>query len=75
MAFGMGNDIHDTLNAARQEKTSVELQLRGGQTFKGMVQTVNLEYATIGPLAGREYFDAQVRIADICAVCVQVRGK
>ena len=40
-----------------------------------MVQTVNLEYATIGPLAGREYFDAQVRIADICAVCVQVRGK
>lgn len=74
MAFGMGNDIQGTLNIARQEKVSVELQMRGGQTFKGMVQTVNLEYVTIGPLAGREYFDVQIRVADISAICVQTRG-
>ena len=63
------------LTQARDEKAPVELQTRGGQSLKGLVRVVGLEFAVIGPFAGYDFFDAHVRIADISAICVQVRGR
>ena len=69
------DDLVKTLMQARIEKAPVELQMRGGQLIKGLVRAVGAEFAVVGPLPGRDFFDAHVRVADISAICVQVRGR
>lgn len=75
MQMSADDDFHKTLEQARQAKVSVELQTRGGEILKGLVSAVGKEFVVLGPLSGRDFFDAQVRVSDICAVCVQVRGR
>lgn len=69
------DDFFRTLTQARDKKAPVEVQTRGGQSLKGLVRAVGVEFAVIGPLPGRDFFDAHVRVADISAICVQVRGR
>lgn len=75
MDIQANDDFQRTLEQARDAKLPVEVQVRGGASFKGGVRAVGRDYAVIGPLSGRDFFDAQVRIADVCAICVQVRGR
>ena len=75
MEIKADDDFVKTLTQARDEKAPVEVQTRGGQALKGQVRAVGREFAVIGALAGRDFFDAHVRIADISAICVQVRGR
>ena len=69
------DDFHRTLEQARDAKVPVEVQTRGGQSLKGQVRAAGRDFAVIGPLSGRDFFDAHVRVADITAICVQVRGR
>jgi len=69
------DDFGRTLAQARDEKAPVEVQTRGGQSLKGQVRAVGEEFAVIGPPPGRDFFDAHARVADISAICVQVRGR
>jgi hypothetical protein len=69
------DDFVRTLTQARDEKAPVEVLTRGGQSLKGLVRVAGREFAVIGPLSGRDFFDAHVRVADVSAICVQVRGR
>lgn len=68
------SSIADTLKQAQAQKLSVEVFLRGGQSFRGPVLGVGEQTAVIGPLQGKDFFDAQVRLDDISAVSVQTRN-
>ena len=75
MEINANDSLKQTLDAACAGKATVEVQLRGGHVIKGRVIATGTEFAVIGPIAGRDFSDAQVRIADIAALCVQVRSK
>lgn len=60
----------------RLEGKTVRLRLAGsGDELVGKLQKVGKELAHVSDLSGREFFDAVVRIDQVAAVSVQVRGR
>ncbi|MRR11801.1 hypothetical protein EG835_04890 [bacterium] len=60
----------------RLEGKAVRLRLAGsGEEVLGKLQKVGKELAHLSDLSGREFFDAVVRIDQVSAVAVQVRGR
>jgi hypothetical protein len=60
----------------RLEGKTVRLRLAGsGEDVVGKLQKVGNELAHVSDLSGREFFDAVVRIDQVAAVSVQVRGR
>lgn len=60
----------------RFEGKTVRLRLAGsGEELVGKLQKVGKELAHLSELTGREFFDAVVRIDQVSAVSVQVRGR
>jgi hypothetical protein len=60
----------------RLEGKPVRLRLVGsGEEVLGKLQKVGKELAHLSDLSGREFFDAVVRIDQVSAVSVQVRGR
>ena len=60
----------------RLEGKAVRLRLAGsGEEVAGKLQKVGKELAHLSDLSGREFFDAVVRIDQVSAVSVQVRGR
>jgi hypothetical protein len=60
----------------RLEGKPVRLRLAGsGEEVLGKLQRVGKELAHLSDLSGREFFDAVVRIDQVSAVSVQVRGR
>lgn len=60
----------------RLEGKGVRLRLAGsGEEVIGKLQKVGKELAYLSDLSGREFFDAVVRIDQVSAVSVQVRGR
>jgi hypothetical protein len=60
----------------RLEGKTVRLRLGGsGEELVGKLQKVGKELAHLSDLSGREFFDAVVRIDQVAAVSVQVRGR
>ncbi len=60
----------------RLEGKPVRLRLAGsGEEVLGKLQKVGKELAHLSDLSGREFFDAVVRIDQVSAVSVQVRGR
>ncbi len=67
--------ISDTLKQAQNQKLTVEVFLRGGQHFTGRVLGIAEHSAVIGPLAGKEFYDVQIRLEDVSAISLQTRNK
>ncbi|HRY43011.1 MAG TPA: hypothetical protein P5164_03590 [Thermoanaerobaculia bacterium] len=60
----------------RLEGKPVRLRMAGsGEEVLGKLQKVGRELAHLSDLSGREFFDAVVRIDQVAAVSVQVRGR
>lgn len=60
----------------RLEGKTVRFRLAGsGDELVGKLQKVGKELAHVSDLSGREFFDAVVRIDQVAAVSVQVRGR
>ena len=60
----------------RLEGKPVRLRMAGsGEEVLGKLQKVGKELAHLSDLSGREFFDAVVRIDQVAAVSVQVRGR
>ncbi|MFN7987997.1 MAG: hypothetical protein U0529_11020 [Thermoanaerobaculia bacterium] len=71
-------DEQDTMSAVlkRLEGKTVRVRLAGGgEEIVGKLQGVGKELAHLSELSGREFFDAVVRIDQVAAVSVQVRGR
>ena len=68
----------DTMAATlkRLEGRTARLRLEGsGEEVVGKIQKVGKDLAHLSDLSGREFFDAVVRIDQVSAVAVQVRGR
>ncbi len=60
----------------RLEGKTVRLRMAGGgEEVVGKLQAVGKELLHLADLSGREFFDAVVRIDQVAAVSVQVRGR
>jgi hypothetical protein len=60
----------------RLEGRSVKLRLAGsGDEITGKVQKVGKELVHLSEIAGRELYDAAIRIDQVSAVVVQARGR
>lgn len=67
----------DTMAAVlkRLEGRAVKLRLAGsGEELTGKLQKVGKDLVHVSDLAGREFYDAVVRIDQVSTVVVQVRG-
>ena len=67
--------IKETLEQAMAQKKDVEFYLCGGQNFRGQVSGVSDHSVIVSRLAGKEYYDAQVKLQDISAISLKVREK
>lgn len=65
--------MQDTLKQAQSEDSRLEVYLQCGHNFNGKVLSVGDNYAVIGRLESREFFDAKIRLKDISAVSLQTR--
>jgi hypothetical protein len=60
----------------RLEGRAVKIRLAGnGDEISGKIQKVGKELVHLSDLGGREFFDAAIRIDQVSAVVVQVRGR
>lgn len=60
----------------RLEGKAVRVRLAGSnEELVGKLQKVGKELAHLSDLSGREFFDAVVRVDQVSAVSVQVRGR
>ncbi|MCA9519466.1 MAG: hypothetical protein KC609_00770 [Myxococcales bacterium] len=66
-------DLGESLRGLVGHTKSVELYLRGGHALKGLVTAVGDHTLVLSQLAGREYFDAVVRLDSIIAFSLQTR--
>ena len=71
-AVSGGTTVHDLL--AKRVGKAVTLRLEGGEELSGKVQAVGDKVVVLSPVAGRDFFDAAVRLDDVAAVLVRVRG-
>lgn len=71
-------EAQDTMSTVlkRLEGKTVRIRLAGGgDEVVGKLQAVGKELAHLSDLSGREFFDSVVRIDQVAAVSVQVRGR
>lgn len=67
--------IKETLEQAMAQKKDVEFYLCGGQNFRGQVSAVSDHSVIVSRLAGKEYYDAQIKLQDISAISLKMREK
>jgi hypothetical protein len=67
----------DTILSILQKNTgqTVELRMKSGEKVGGKVEKVGDKLVHLSQLAGAEFFDAAVDMADIAAVVVRTKGK
>jgi hypothetical protein len=69
--FDTSFPLKDNLNTFQGK--DVHLLLRSGQTIQGYVKSVGDHFVHLEKLAGRDFYDALVRIEDISAVEAKFR--
>jgi hypothetical protein len=58
---------------AAQKGKPVTVRLRGGQELTGSVRDVNARVVVLGPVSGREFFDAVVPLEAIDAILIRTK--
>lgn len=73
--LGLGLSIPEQLRALSKQRKRVTLLLRGGQNLTGIVNEASSSQILLSELAGKEFFDALIRVEDVSALEVQVRHR
>ena len=56
------------------EGTDVELTLANGKSYRGKLGTVGDHAVIVTELAGKEFYDALIRLEDVSSIEVRTRG-
>ena len=72
ISYNVNSSLADNLKALIGKKVNVTVA--SGKTFYGVVKEVGMHLIHLEKLAGKEYFDALVRIENISAIDVQFRN-
>jgi hypothetical protein len=73
LSVARGDSVRDVLT--RQVGKIITVRLRAGEEISGKVQTVGEHVVHLAQLAGRDFYDAAIRVDAIDAVLVRARGK
>ena len=71
MSYNVNSSLADNLKSLVGKKVSVTIV--SGKTLSGFVKKVGNHLIHLEKLGGKEYFDALIRIENICAVEAQFR--
>jgi small nuclear ribonucleoprotein (snRNP)-like protein len=71
VSFNVSGSFTDNLKALAGK--DVYINLRSGKTYQGFVKSVGDHLIHVEKIAGKEYFDALIRIEDISAIEVKFR--
>lgn len=69
--FNVANSINDNLTIYTGK--NVVVHLRSGKSFEGYVKSVGNHLVHLEKIAGRDFYDALIRIEDITALEVKFR--
>jgi hypothetical protein len=72
LSVARGDGVRDVLT--RQIGKSVTVRLRAGDEISGKAQIVGEHVVHLAQLAGRDFYDAVIRVDAIDAVLVRARG-
>ena len=73
MEIQASSTFQNFLKQAQSEKKGVTLHLRNGQTLAGPIGGVGDHNVLITGLTGKEFYDALIRIEDLCAIEIRNR--
>jgi len=68
-----GGSVRDALARIGQGK-DVELVLANGKSYRGKLGTVGDQSVVVTELAGKEFYDVLIRLDEVSAVELRVRG-
>jgi len=68
-----GGSVRDALARIGTGK-GVELVLANGKSYRGKLGTVGEQSVVVTEIAGKEYYDVLIRLEDVSAVELRVRG-
>ena len=71
MSYNVNSSLAKNLKSLVGKKVFVTLD--SGKTFTGLVKEVGKHLVHLEKLAGKEYFDALIRIENICAIDTRFR--
>jgi small nuclear ribonucleoprotein (snRNP)-like protein len=71
VGFNVAGSMKDNLKPLVNK--DVYVNLRSGKTYQGFVKSVGDHFIHLEKIAGKDYFDALVRIEDISAIEVKFR--
>ncbi|MBA4417514.1 MAG: hypothetical protein C0392_06355 [Syntrophus sp. (in: bacteria)] len=71
VGFNVAGSLKDNLKPLVNK--DVYVNLRSGKTYQGFIKSVGDHFVHLEKIAGKEYFDALVRVEDISAIEVRFR--
>jgi hypothetical protein len=74
-ALEVGQSIRDNLRRLAKAGKRVELVLKNGKSYRGLLGAVGEHAVVVSEIEGREFFDALVLIDEIAALEVRVRER
>lgn len=67
--------MRDALRRLQEAKKPVELVLKNGKSYRGLVGSVGDHAVVITEIQGKEFYDALVQLDEISAIEVRARGE
>lgn len=74
LALDATQSMRDNLVRVQSAKRSVELVLKNGKSYRGLVGGVGDHAILLTQIEGREFFDALIALDEIAALEMRVRG-
>jgi hypothetical protein len=72
MSYNVAASLKDNLNSLTGKE--VFISLRSGKTYQGRVKSVGDHFIHFEKIAGKDFYDALIRMEDISAVEAKFRG-
>jgi hypothetical protein len=73
-ALDPAKTIGENLARIQAAKKSVEVVLKGGKSYRGIVAATGSEAVLLTQIEGREFYDALIELDEIAAIELRVRG-
>jgi hypothetical protein len=69
------DSVRDALRRIQEAKKPVELVLKNGKSYRGMVGGVGDHTVVVTEIEGKEFYDVLIQLEDVSAIEVRARGE
>ncbi|MFX1408389.1 MAG: hypothetical protein ACFFBW_15670 [Promethearchaeota archaeon] len=74
MELKENDTIKDILLSAKKEDKTIDILLKSGKIYNGNIKKIGLHCISLDQKGNRSYFDVIIRIDEISAIEVRIRG-